>query len=337
MALTINTVITGQQADVNLSYCYLYEPLKIRVVESDLVARKLYVDVLKYDISTGVLENTYFKYGDFDINPGKGIVFDLMELTQQLHSANLYKYSSILEFNIPAKQSIFSKYTYSYRIYSDVTVDFPLISKLPIIGGRDFQQFSPIVNKDSPLDEFTYYGLDKVELQRRWGAKDFYMMSLPDLAIGLPYLPIVTDSPGGSTFCKAEGGILYWKSRFGGWMFWGFDIQRKTFNPKYEGDLSSGMFESTDEAGGQPFIPVDYTSVSSDYSLDLKGLSLSKEELKAVAGIAISPAVYYADILSNRLELMRVSSYSAPFSNLANGGDFSVSLKNISKTSIKTM
>lgn len=337
MALTINTVITGQQADVNLSYCYLYEPLKIRVIESDLIAKKLYVDVLRKDINTGELIDTNFKYADFDINPGKAIVFDLMELAQQLHNANLYKYSSILEFNMPEKQSVFSKYIYTYRIYTDITVDFPLISKLPIIGGRDFQQFNPIVTHTSPLDEFTYYGLDKVELQRRWGASDYYLMRLPNLDSGFPIIPIVTDSPGGLASCKPEGGILYWKSRFGGWMFWGFDIQRKTSSPKYEGNLSSGMFESTDDSGGVPYIPIDYTSVSSDYSLELKGLSLSKDELRAVAGIANSPAVYFADVIGNRLELMRVSSYSAPFSNLANGGDFSVSLSNISKTTIKTM
>jgi hypothetical protein len=336
MAITVNTVITGQQADVNLSYCYLYEPLKIRVIESDLIARKLYVDVLRYDGTTGVIFDSYSRYGEFDINPGKGLVFDLMELAQQLHKADLYRYSNIQEFNVPAKQSSLSIYTYDFRIYSDVTIDFPNISKLPIIGGRDYSQFTAIVNQTTPLDEFGYYGLDKVELQRRWGSQFFYLMSLPDITSGIPYIPIVTDSPGGLTPCPAEGGFLYWKSRFGGWMFWGMDIQRKTFNPTYEGNLSVGMFESTNEAGGDIYIPVDYTSVMSSYSLELKALSLSKPELAAVSGIATSPAVYFVDQISGRFELMRVSSFSAPFSNLANGGDFTVSLSSISRTSLKT-
>jgi hypothetical protein len=114
------------------------------------------------------------------------------------------------------------------------------------------------------------------------------------------------------------------------------DIQRKTFNPTYEGNLSVGMFESTNEAGGDIYIPVDYTSVMSSYSLELKALSLSKPELAAVSGIATSPAVYFVDQISGRFELMRVSSFSAPFSNLANGGDFTVSLSSISRTSLKT-
>lgn len=337
MAIAVNTVILGQQADVNLSYCYLYEPLKIRVIESDPVSQKMYVDVERFDSITGGLVDTFIKYADFDIVPAVPITFDLMELTQQLHKADLYKYSSIYEFNIPSKQSIVSKYVYSFRVYTEITTDYPKILKLPIVGGRDFQQFNPIVTHETPLDEFSYYELDKVELQRRWGIKDFYLMNLPNLIYGNPYNPIVTDSPGGpGKFIPSDGGILYWKSRFGGWMFWGFDIQRKTFNQSYEGDLTVSMFESTNDAGGNIFVPVNYTGISTDYNIELKSLSLSRDELKAVSGIASSPAIYFSDTIGGRLELMRMSSFSAPFSNLANGGDFTVGLTNISRTSFKT-
>jgi hypothetical protein len=336
MAITINTTITGQQADDSLSYCYLYEPLKIRIVESTIEARKLYIDVLRYSSITGELFDSYLRYGEFDINPGKGIIIDLMEFAQQLHKSDLYKYSNIQDFNVPSLQSSLSIYTYDFKVYTDANIDYPNISKLPIIGGRDYSQFNAVVDKNTSLDEFGYYGLNKVELQRRWGSQYFYMMSLPDLSLGVPYIPVVTDSPGGVSFCRAEGGFLYWKSRFGGWLFWGMDIQRKTYNPSYEGQLSSGMFESTYEEGGNIYVPVDYTSISSTYSLELKALSLSKEELAAVSGIATSPAVYFADLITGRFELMRVGSFSAPFSNLANGGDFTVGLNSISKTSIKT-
>ena len=118
-------------------------------------------------------------------------------------------------------------------------------------------------------------------------------------------------------------------------MFWGFDIQRKTFSQNYEGSLNVGMFESTDDAGGKPFIPVDYTGVTSSYNLELKALSLTAIELLAVSGIASAPIVYYADNINGKFELMRVSSFSAPISNIANGGDFTVSLKAISTTSHK--
>ena len=49
-----------------------------------------------------------------------------------------------------------------------------------------------------------------------------------------------------------------------------------------------------------------------------------------------SPAVYLMRSPDSALELMRVTSASAPINNLSNGGDFSVSLKSISQSSHKT-
>lgn len=335
MAITINSVILNQQANSELSYCYLYEPLKIKVVESETTARKMYIDIERYSIADKTKVDSFIKYADFDINIGKGVIFDLMEITQQLHKAELYKFSDIQDFKIMDKQSILSKYYYKYKIYTDITVISTDILKLPIVGGRDFSQFTAAVTAASPLSEFDYYGLNKTALQKRWGVTDFLQFSLPPLT-GTNYFPLVSNPTGGNQF-GADGGIVYFKSRFGGWMFWGFDIVRKSFTNSYVGDLNVGMFESTSDDGGNPFIPVDYTAVNSNYSLELKALNLTTQELKAVAGIASSPAVYYAESIDSRFELMRISSASAPYSNIAKGGDFTLSLKNISTTTHKTM
>jgi len=104
----------------------------------------------------------------------------------------------------------------------------------------------------------------------------------------------------------------------------------------YTGKLDVGMFESTSPVYGNAYVPVDYTGLDMSYSLSLKSLSLSSDELKAVSGIALSPAIYYVSDFSGKLELMRLSSSTAPIGNIANGGDFSVSLKSISNTSQKT-
>lgn len=335
MAITINSVILNQQANSELSYCYLYEPLKIKVVESETTARKMYIDIERYSIADKTLVDSFIKYVDFDISLGRGIIFDLMEITQQLHKAELYKFSDIHDFKIMINQNIVSKYYYKYKIYTDITVTTTDILKLPIVGGRDFSQFTAAVTAASPLTEFDYYGLDKVSLQKRWGATDFLQFSLPPLT-GTNYFPLISNPTGGNQF-GADGGIVYFKSRFGGWMFWGFDIVRKSFANNYVGDLNVGMFESMSNDGGKPFIPVDYTAVNSTYSLELKALNLTTLELKAVAGIAASPAVYYAESIGSRFELMRISSATAPYSNIAKGGDFSLSLKSISTTTHKTM
>jgi hypothetical protein len=85
------------------------------------------------------------------------------------------------------------------------------------------------------------------------------------------------------------------------------------------------MFESTTGGGGTglPYVPVDYTGVTSDEKHSLKALSLSTNELRGASGIHASPAVYYMKDNST-MELMRKTGASTPISSLANGGDFTV-------------
>ena len=192
---------------------------------------------------------------------------------------------------------------------------------MPLLGGRILKQFSAEVDESTPINEFEYYGLDISELENRW-TNNWLVRSVlidPALQNAKPTMSSYTGT--GDAACI---GFLIWKSRFGGWMFWGFDIQKINYDKRYEGRLEVGMFESTADSGGIPYVPVDYTGISTSYSLTMKSLGLSSEELLAVAGIEFSPAVYYSEVGSTKLELMRLTSASAPIDNLAHGGDFSV-------------
>lgn len=334
MALTINPEILGQQADSSLSYCYLYEPLRINIEESDLEAEFLYVDIIRFNINDSSALPILEKYAMFDINPGKSLTFDLMEITRQLHDSNIFKIANLQDIFNSNNDMILSKYYYQYEIYSNTSLERSIVKKSPIIGGREFQQFVATVNENQPLTEFDYYGIDIFSLSRRWSNYQFYKATLAGLQSTdlRPNIEIINNIE----FFVPKGGVLFWKSRFGGWMFWGFDIEKKTYSHSYGGDLEVGMFDSTQRILGNPFVPVNYSQITNSYSIELKSLALTKIQLLAVAGITSATAIYYAKDNTGRLELMKLASASIPLDNLASGGDFSVVLKNISQTFQKT-
>lgn len=336
MAITVQNEILGQEATANISYCYLYEPLRINVYEDDLLAVKIYVDVEIIKTSDLSIVDTLVKYAEFDINSGKSFSFDLMEIAQQIHDSNLYKIGTITDLITSSENSVVSKYVYRFMIYSDKTTNPTSVRKLPIVGGRDFLGFKPLVNASNPLTEFSLYNIDVAELIARWQGYTFLTTVLKPLD-SLSLTPITTSLFSPITDEKYKGAVVFWKSRLGGWCFWGFDLVKKSRNHVYTGDLTVGMFNTTLPVNGNPYVPVDYTAVQSGYSYELKSLSLSQQELFAVSGINATTAVYYADPDSDRVELMRVSAISTPLDNLANGGDFSISLTNVSTTTQKTM
>lgn len=344
MAITIGTEIQGQQATPTTTYCYLYEPLRIVVNETDLTATKLYVDIEIYrtDLST-TLVDTLVLYAEFDINSGDPVSFDLMKIVRQYHDSDLIKFSKKDDFALVGSAGQYagvSRYIYHFKIYSDKTATPVIVRKLPIIGGRAFEQFTPIVDQNIPVNEFEYYGISTSPYKfSRWGG----IFSL-DLQLKVPTLlnaapSIVATLPSALIVPPPCGGFLLWKSRFGGWMWWGFDIQQREFSKSYEGNLENGMFESTTGLNGDPFVPVDYVGIKTSYTRTLKALGLTNEELLAVAGINASPAVWYLEPNYNdtenptyKIELMRVTSASAPYDTKANGGDFTVRLQSISVT-----
>lgn len=342
MAIIINPEISGQECNGSITYSYLFEPLRINVQESNVLATKLYVEIERYNIQDKTVKVPFAdgslslpKYVDIDLIPNQSVTFDLSEVMQQLHEAGVFKIATIADIELSYENMIVSKYIYLFKFTTDTTTEPVLVQKLPILGGRSFQQFTPTVPVSQPLTEFDYYGIDKAVLAKRWANYMFYATTLKDPASGNNVQPNVTLIPQvGPEF--PNGGVLYWKSRFGGWMFWGFDIENRASSGSYSGDLEVAMFESTKPINGNPYIPVNYISVESQYTVELKSIGLSNLELLAVSGIDSAAVVYYAADNSGKLELMRVKGSSSPYKNLAKGGDFSVSLKSISKTSQKT-
>lgn len=342
MAIIITPEIRGQECSETISYCYLFEPLRINVEESNPLATKLFVEVERYNIQDKTVlvpfedgSNSLTRYVEIDLLPNKSVNFDLAEVMQQLHLAGVYKVATIADIETSYEEMICSKYVYKFKVTSELTSIPAIIQKLPIIGARNFNQFTGTVPFTQVLNEYEYYGINQEELVKRWGNYMFYKTSLKDPLIENNLQPNVTSLlQVGEEF--PNGGVLYWKSRFGGWMYWGFDIEERSYSNSYEGKLEVGLFESTKPINGDPYIPVDYISVSNSSTIQLKSIGLTQQLLKAVSGISASPAVYYASDNSGKLELMRVTSSSSPYKNLAKGGDFSVSLKSISNNSQKT-
>ena len=261
MALIITPEIQGQNISSSTSYCYLFEPLRIKVTEDNLAAKTIFVDMEIVDTSNSsnviVVEELY---GVFDINPSNGVSIDLMKLARQYHDSQVYKYSTVDEIVDPTIgwHSIVSKYKYNFRLYSDATHQpYRVISKLPIIGGRDFKDFTPNVDTSQPLTEAA---LQNVELGSRWIGYPIIVQSLvdPTASNSSPSLVSQIQSVG----CAPESYIIY-KSRLGGWMVWGFDISIEVNSGMYSGNLDVGMFESTTGSNGQAYIPVDYTEIRS--------------------------------------------------------------------------
>lgn len=331
MAITITPQIQGQQVNSTYSYCYLYEPLGVNIQESDLTALKIYIDLeLRKTNDSTVVVKTISRIGEYDLNPGQGLRVDLMKIAQQEHDSNLYKFATVDDI-ISSWESVVSKYRYNFKIYSDKTITPVIVSKIPIIGGRTFENFEPVVGINSSLlTEFNKYSVDVGD---KWIGAPLInsVLASPILQDSTPTIT-KTISTGGKKIC---GGFLIWKSRYGGWSTWGFELKNEKSNHKYIGNLDVGMFLSTSNSNGSPYVEADYTGVETSYSKSLKSLSLSKDELKAVDGINSTIAVYYTSD-SNRIELMKLSSATTSLNSNANGGDFSASINSVSKVMQKS-
>lgn len=335
MAITVTPQILGQEATSIVTYAYLHEPLRVSIEENDLTATKIYINLEVYESDTGALIDSRLNYGDYDINQGSAISVDLMKLVNQYHNSGVYKYSNINEIaGVNGWYSIVSRYKFTFKIYSDKTaVGSADISKLPLIGGRSFSNFQPTVNENQIINEFDLFGVS---------SEDSDFIGWPKLNVDLELANQADSTPSVTVETPVSGrelciGYVIWKSRLGGWMQWGFDIQNKKPIKRYIGKLEVGMFESTEDTNGNPYVPVDYTSIETSYTINLKSLSLSSEQLEAVSSIETSPAVYYMLNQSGDIELMRVTSVNAPLRSEANGGDFSITLNSISRTSQTTI
>jgi hypothetical protein len=331
MAITVTNQITNQDVSSTGSYCYLFEPLKANIIE-DAGASEIYIDMAVYDSDQDDVQLYYLsEYVKYDYAAGITLEVDFTKIIQQYHDSNVFKLGTTSDI-VGSTDIPVSKYRYIFYTYSDVTTLASAVETFvtPIIGGRNFYDFTPAVGQTQALTEAALNGVD---LTGRW-------LNYPNISITLgnptstnaitPTITVTTESTAELEPC---GGMLIWKSRFGGWMYWGMDIAQRNSNSSYEGNLQVGMFEANDN--GNPYIQADYTGVTSSYSINLKAIALTNDELESVVGIADSVAVYYMRNSTAKLELMRVSSSSAPISTLIGGGDFSVSLSSISTSSQK--
>ena len=326
MSLTITPQISGQQANSTLSYCFINEPLKVHVTDSLSTVNQIFVDVTQISTSTGTAETTRAEYVVRDIISLGGIAIDLMKVVKQLHDFDVYHFSNVSELSgTSGKDSVLSKYIYKFEFYTNISTTKTTVLKLPILGGRTFQNFVPAVSHTTSIVELSNFD-------------NAYLKNYTNVSYALKNIASVGDSDYSLTATSnvvnqgdesCEGRII-WKSKLGGWMYWGMNLKTSKINGSYSGSIDNGMFESTNfSGGGNAYIPVDYTSVSSGTSITLKCLSLTAEELIGVAEINGSPAVYYQKSTSSSLELMKLTSATAPIKTHINGGDFSVSLSGL--------
>jgi hypothetical protein len=330
MSLTITPQILGQQANSTLSYMFIGEPLKLHITDSDSTVSEIYADVTQIDTETGVAETTLEKYVLKDITSLGGVTTDLTKVITQLHDFDVYKYQSVANI-VSGWESVVSKYIYKFEFYTNQSETKTEILKLPIIGGRNYQNFSPTIDHTVQIQE-----IQSTQLQQT------YLKGYSVPSFTLKDISLVTDSnyaPTSSELSITTGeepceGVIHFKSKLGAWVSWGMNLASVSKSHSYNGNISIGMFESTSYGGGgSPYVPVDYTGSSTSFSISLKSLSLSADILKSLAEINGTPAVYYQATPTSKLELMRLTSASAPIKSLIQGGDFTVSLKRISQTS----
>lgn len=336
MSLSITPQISGQQANSTLSYSFLQEPLKVNVTDSDADVSVIYGDVTRISTEDGSVFDTQSIYIHRDITSLGTIAIDLSMVMRQLHDYDTYKFSSALDIS-NGWDSVVSKYIYKFEFYTnqDSTNKVEVI-KLPIIGGRSFETFVPSVTYQTPIRELTN---SQLVIGGRIGTYSDPVFTLKQISsvTNDDYRPTSVISTGsGEDPCE---GVVYWKSKLGGWMMLGIDLKVENKSHSYNGaTLSVGMFEAN--SGSNPYVGANYVGTSSNLTLNLKTLSLDKDTLLAVSEIAGSPAVYYRrkednPTSSDRIELMRMTSSSAPIKTHIMGGDFSLSLSRISEIEYK--
>ncbi len=343
MSLTITPQISGQQANSTLSYSFLQEPLKVNITDSDADVTTIYGDVTRLSTEDGSVESTSAIYIHRDVTSLGSVVIDLSMVMRQMHDYDTYKYSNVQEIS-QGWDSVVSKYIYKFEFYTneDSTNKVDIL-KLPIIGGRSYDTFTPSVNYLTSIRE-----LSNTQL-----VNDGKIGKYIDPVFTLKQISSVTNDDYRPTSSLTRGtdtnpceGVVYWKSKLGGWMMLGIDLKTETKTHSYEGArLGVGMFESTSySGGGNPYVGANYVGTSSGLTLNLKTLSLGKETLEALSEIAGSPAVYYqrpytggASLTPSdeSIELMRMTSATAPIRTMIMGGDFSLSLSRISDIEYK--
>lgn len=323
MAITITPEILGQEATPTRTYAYLYEPLRVRVIESG--SNKVYIKLRVRNMETDSIVEDIPDYLIADLNSNGEITIDIMKIIQQHHQANVYNIGVVSDISW---ETIVAKYKYDLLVSTNITTTPVVISKLLIIGGRSFKQFSPTVTQAQSLTEWQYLGVDQPDFNGF--PKVSVTLKSPTSVDARPSVSVSVGSILDKTVC---GGYLIFKSRFGGWMTYGFDILSETQFSSYSGDMPSNLFEGSTSVNGNPTIQPNFTGIKSSYKINLKAIAVSRDYANPLRGLSNSPIVFLMEDESSKLELMRLSDASIPLNSLANGANIEVSLKNISSSS----
>ena len=199
MALQLNAAaqISGQIVNNFTSYCYLYEPLKVTITEgTGIVPTKYSIELEIRDTAdyTDIIESIT-DYAVFDVNAGEALTVDLMKIARQYHDANVYKFANLNDVvGADGWKSVVSEFIYNFRITSDASATVDVVSKLPIIGGRPFDEFVATVPESQDLTEAEIQGINFANI---WGGWPFVLQSLAD----------PTDNDARPTILKVLGGI----------------------------------------------------------------------------------------------------------------------------------
>lgn len=320
MAIIVTPAITGQEMTSTATFSYLYEPLLATIYDSSVNATEFYIDTYRLDgvgTKLDIFEKhvSYPTLGDFEI--------DLMELIRS-RTDILSDNPVVSEYDDINGSQVAHLYTVGFDIYTDYAPYGTIqVKKTILYGGRQFKDFTPAISSGNPLTEFDYLNVDVPSFI------DFpkYVNTL-NTPTSSPIANVSVSIPtSGRDVC---GAYLIWKSRFGGYVGYGFDIYQENSNQIYSGDIESEFFYTTNIFGGDPRVRPDYNRVDVSYDVQLKALSVPINEAKALKGLQEAKFAWLMRDKDSKLELMRITSAQLPYNNYANGIDVGVSLKSIS-------
>lgn len=316
--LTITPKINGQQADNSVSYAYLYEKLPILISTDELFPGLLKADLVEVNVATGeVIHSTnQVDYIVLEYNLNNQAEIDVMEVIRQYCQNEWFKIGKLSDITW---ETIITKSI--YRIAFDYGLPTQkIIYKLPIIGGRNFHEFVPYISSTNKLDEWGIAG----QVMPSFIGYPLWNISLQSGILG-NYTPSVSYSipTSGRSVC---GAALVYKSKFGGWCTYGFNIFSETNSSQYLGDISFDNFRAVNS---HAYLSANYTGIVANSQINLKTVGISKIDADALRGITQSPAIYLMRTPSSPLELVRLNSFSAPVNNLSGGTTVDINLTTI--------
>lgn len=331
MAVTIKAEINGQEISSATSYCYLYEPLMLNIKEDDKKSLNIFIDleILKTD-DARVQVDYLRKFCIYDTNPNISISVDLMKIAQQYHNSDVYKFSTLGDLLANGWKATVSEYIYNFKIWSDRDGDIKTVSKLPILGVRDFGKFKPLVNTSNKLTELEDSGTEIKSMFTGYKSIKTTLSAITSISSK----PSIVEAPQADERCAVEGFII-WKSRLGGWGSWGYEMRTDRNDKSYSGSIDNGFFEVSSYGGGTPYVAANYTGINLSKNITLKSIGVKNKYLYGISGVSTSPCVYFC-YPDGRLELMKVANASVPLDSKISGGDTSINLKSISNSYIKT-